>query len=513
MICRNLIDQKNRLGFWRFNESKEVFALREQNWKRKEYETWDEAFRGLAPVVRQQSVRVAAYTQALFVQAVKLHFGENTADGKERMRGQYADFMYKCGLYHQLGKALVPPEYQIEQADFTDEERAVYQKYTTDGRILVANLQEKGAHAKVKRGEGFIERPTKNLPWLILRECCEQHMERWDGSGYPAGRLGSDISVSAQIVSLAKELDRIASETKSEEPFELACQSLIADAGHAWSPELIEVLKASKEACAAVYQKYITYTRTLPKTIPLVERRPDRVMGLSYRPMAAADGYVPLYEAEPWFAGVPDRPGETETAEELHDLFERTHLVEDISWYFLYEATDTILRMTNCNLGLEGLLLTLPRGFFLLGSQLQKFNALFADQPIDKSRLLLTLPDELLRNANKTTAEILGRYLRNGIRLVLDDYRPDEVLTAERLIEMGFTHVRLAPDLYDTPAGAAAIGELRLKGITVFGKQADTPERQAWLYENGVHSCSGTMCGITVSEDDMILDCLDREKV
>ena len=124
-----------------------------------------------------------------------------------------------------------------------------------------------------------------------------------------------------------------------------------------------------------------------------------------------------------------------------------------------------------------------------------------------------TLPDELLRNANKTTTEILGRYLRNGIRLVLDDYRPDEVLTAERLIEMGFTHVRLAPDLYDTPAGAAAIGELRLKGITVFGKQADTPERQAWLYENGVHSCSGTMCGITVSEDDMILDCLDREKV
>ena len=78
-----------------------------------------------------------------------------------------------------------------------------------------------------------------------------------------------------------------------------------------------------------------------------VLRRPDRVMGLSYRPLAAADGYVLLYEAAPWFAGVPDQPGETETAEELHDLFDRTHLVEDISWYFLYEATDTILRMTS----------------------------------------------------------------------------------------------------------------------------------------------------------------------
>ena len=40
-----------------------------QKWERKEYETWDEAFRGLAPAIRQQSVRVAAYTQVLFVQA------------------------------------------------------------------------------------------------------------------------------------------------------------------------------------------------------------------------------------------------------------------------------------------------------------------------------------------------------------------------------------------------------------------------------------------------------------
>ena len=45
------------------------------NWKRKEYETWDEAFRGLAPVIRQQSVRVAGYTQALFVQACAGSFG------------------------------------------------------------------------------------------------------------------------------------------------------------------------------------------------------------------------------------------------------------------------------------------------------------------------------------------------------------------------------------------------------------------------------------------------------
>ena len=77
----------------------------EQNWKRKDYETWDEAFRGLAPAVRQQSVRVAAYTQALFIQACAGSFGANTKDGEEQIQGQYADLAYKCGMYHQLGKA------------------------------------------------------------------------------------------------------------------------------------------------------------------------------------------------------------------------------------------------------------------------------------------------------------------------------------------------------------------------------------------------------------------------
>ena len=109
--------------------------MKEQNWKRKEYESWDEAFRGLTPLLRQQSVRVAAYTQALFVQACSLRFAVNTKDGEERMRGQYADLAYKCGMYHQLGKALVPPEYQLLQKDFTEEERAVYEKYQ-QGRPL-----------------------------------------------------------------------------------------------------------------------------------------------------------------------------------------------------------------------------------------------------------------------------------------------------------------------------------------------------------------------------------------
>ena len=118
--------------------------MNEQNWTRKEYGSFDEAFRGLSPIIRQQSVRVAEYTRVLYVSACKLHFGSKTKESESRVRGTYADLAYKCGMYHQLGKSLVPPEYQIWQNDFTEEEQTVYRKYTTDGRILVSNLQGRG---------------------------------------------------------------------------------------------------------------------------------------------------------------------------------------------------------------------------------------------------------------------------------------------------------------------------------------------------------------------------------
>lgn len=487
-------------------------AANEQNWKRKEYETWDEAFRGLTPAVRQQSVRVAAYTQVLYVQACAGTFGTETREGAERMLGQYADLAYKCGMYHQLGKALVPPEYQIWTEDFTEEEQAVYRKYTTDGRLLVASLQERGNRAREKRKGELIEMPTRNIPWLMIRESCEQHMERWDGNGYPAQRSGSGISPIAQIVGIAKELDRLASETKSEDPFDEAYQILTAQSGTVWNPALVEVLKTSRAKCRAVYNKYIHYTMTLPKTIPLVEKRKSRPMGLQYRPMVSdAEGTVVAYEAIPWFGGILGRPGETEAASELEGMLQRKNMVEDVSFYFLYEAADTILRIENCKLQIQAVLLQMLPSFYQLSTQLQRFNQLLKDQPIPPEKLLLTIPAETVLNANKRTTELIERYLRNGIRLVVDNYYPEK-LPAEKLKAMGFTYLRLAPELYLSQETANTMTQLRRDGFTLIGGSADTHDTVGWLAACGVAFMSGTITGVTVSEDELIRDSLLRER-
>ena len=486
-------------------------ALREKFWTRREYKTWDEAFRGLAPAVRQQSVRVAAYTQALYVQACKTPFGAGN-DYNERMRGQFADLAYKCGLYHQLGKALVPPEYQIEQSDFTNEERAVYRKYTTDGSQLVATLLERSSRTKERRIGRSAERRVKNIPQLMLQESCQEHMERWDGSGYPEERRGDEISPIARIVGLARELDRLSAQVKSENPFDEAFDELIAGSGTLWQPELIEVLRAAREACREVYDKYIYYTLTLPKTVPLVVKRPERPFGLTFRPMMSdSEGTIAAYEAVPWFRLVAEVDGEKVTAEEQQELLRKSGLASEVMNYFFYEATDALYRMQNCKLETHGILLETLPDFYRQGSHIQQLNKLFEDQPVAKEKLMLTIPEELALHANKAVSEVITRYLRNGIVLVVDNYHPDS-LSAQRLKEMGFTHVRVAPELYLQQSTANAMYELREQGFTLIGGGADTQDLLAWQIASGVVFAGGTVTGIPVTEDELIRDALLKER-
>lgn len=487
----------------------------EQSWKRKEYETWEEAFGGLAPAIRQQSVRVASYTRVLYIQACASAFGTETAEGKARMSTKYAELAYKCGMYHQLGKALVPAEYQILQKDFTEEEIAVYRKYTTDGRQLVATLQERGARSKLKRSKNTddtVETATDNITWLMLRETCEQHMERYDGSGYPKGLIGSEISPIAQIVGLAKELDRISSETKSENPFGEAFDAVCAESGKAFAPELIEILKESRSKCRTVYNKYIYYTLALPKTVPLVEKKKDRPMGLSYRPLTDGEAeHVHAYEAEMWFGAVKDRPGETEPASAVEEMLKRTELVTDISMYFLYEAADTLLRIENCKLPLDFLVVQMLPSFYKQGSQLQHLNTLFEDQPVDKSKLLLTIPCDLVASAGKGLTDQIQKYMKNGIQLLLDGWDPDE-LSLSKVREYGFNHVRPKTTLYSKTETSVILSSLADSGVNVVARGANSREIVLWLSACGVKYMTGSLTGESVSEDELIRDTLMRER-
>ncbi len=484
-----------------------------QTWKRIEYETWDAAFRGLAPVIRQQSVRVADYTQVLFTHACSSGFGKETADRADRMKGQYADLAYKCGLYHQLGKALVPPEYQIFQRDFTEEEQALYRKYTSDGRILIANLQERTTKAKEKRRGSANEVMTQNIPWLMLRESCQQHMECFDGSGFPDGKRGLDISPIAQIVGLAKELDTAVCELKSEHPFDEGFAAVLALCGTRFAPQLAQVLERAKEDCRNIYTKYLDYTRTLPETIPLIKKDPNRPMGLVYRPLISGEKNTkkPMgYEAICWFGGIVDRPGETESLDQVEELIKRVKLTAEMTNYFLYEVTDAMLRIQNCQLPQKRMILQVMADFYTLPSQLKRFEQLFKDQSVDRSNLILTIPAAFVAEANKGICEMIARYNRNDVALLLDGYAPEQ-FGPEKIQELGFRYVRFARSTYLNQNTAAAMKALQQSGIEIVGGDADSDDVIAWLHACGCRCISGPFTGKLMDEETLIRDALTLE--
>jgi hypothetical protein len=94
----------------------------------------------------------------------------------------------------------------------------------------------------------------------------------------------------------------------------------------------------------------------------------------------------------------------------------------------------------------------------------------------------------------------------------LDAYRPDEEWPAERVRELGITHLRLASDLYLNQETANTMTMLRRMGFTLLGGGADHPDALAWLLACGVIATSGTMTGILVDDDNLVLDTLAREE-
>jgi EAL domain-containing protein (putative c-di-GMP-specific phosphodiesterase class I) len=190
--------------------------------------------------------------------------------------------------------------------------------------------------------------------------------------------------------------------------------------------------------------------------------------------------------------------------------------VEDVSLYFLYEAADAVLRIENCRLeSVQAVLLQMLPSFYQLNTQLQRFNQLFKDQPIPREKLLLTLPVETLAGATKHTTELIERYLRNGIRLVLDGYDPQkhgEKLPPDKLKAMGFVYVRFDPATYMKQETANAMNRMRMDGFTLLGTGADTHDILAWLAACGVAWMGGTITGVLVNEDELIRDSLLRER-
>ena len=144
-------------------------------------------------------------------------------------------------IMHDVGKIAVPDAILNKPGKLTAEEFEVMKGHTIQGAKLleqIPQLRENGAYP---------------YAWDIARH----HHERWDGRGYPDGLKGEEISLAAQVVSLADVYDALSCKRvyKDAFPREKVLEMIRDGACGVFNPRLLECFFQVEEELAKFYHK------------------------------------------------------------------------------------------------------------------------------------------------------------------------------------------------------------------------------------------------------------------
>ncbi|MEX0300469.1 MAG: HD-GYP domain-containing protein [Kordiimonas sp.] len=125
-----------------------------------------------------------------------------------------------AALFHDIGKQAIPPTILSKPYKLCEEEFRLIQTHVTTAATFLH---------KVK------------LDPLIIRYVTEHH-ERLDGTGYPHGLKGQEISIEGQILGIADVISAITSKRSYRMPLSIkgAIQHLAENSPHKFSSELVD---------------------------------------------------------------------------------------------------------------------------------------------------------------------------------------------------------------------------------------------------------------------------------
>lgn len=131
-------------------------------------------------------------------------------------------------MLHDIGKVGISDAILLKPGKLTSDERQEMQQHPLISSQCLRRIEEKLGSAN------FLE---------MAHEIALYHHERWDGLGYPFGRRGEAIPLSARIVAIADVYDALVSERiyKPAFPHEQCVAMIREGAGTQFDPELVKV--------------------------------------------------------------------------------------------------------------------------------------------------------------------------------------------------------------------------------------------------------------------------------
>ena len=159
-------------------------------------------------------------------------YSRETVDHSNRMREMAADFGRKLGMspselsrlavaaqLHDVGKIGIPDSILNKAERLEDHERELIRRHSELGFHIVNAIP-------------FLNEVAADIL---------QHHESWDGTGYPHGDSGEDISLNARIINIIDSFDAMTNESiyKTRKTPEEAIDELRKNSGRRYDPHLV----------------------------------------------------------------------------------------------------------------------------------------------------------------------------------------------------------------------------------------------------------------------------------
>jgi PAS domain S-box-containing protein len=145
------------------------------------------------------------------------------------MTRAFIDDLVRSSVLHDIGKVALPDSILLCPEKFSPEQYEIMKEHPIyGGEALEDAVKKLGAESFLSMG----------------RDIAYYHHEHWDGSGYPFGRKGQDIPLSARIVSIVDVYDALTTRRRYKKAFSHgeACSVIVAGKGTHFDPELVDVL-------------------------------------------------------------------------------------------------------------------------------------------------------------------------------------------------------------------------------------------------------------------------------
>jgi len=127
-------------------------------------------------------------------------------------------------VMHDVGKIHTPDHILQSEHHLSSDEFEVIKQHCIDGEVMLGDAR-------------FFE---------TARAVAREHHEKWDGTGYPDGKKGSEISLAARIVSVADVFDALTSKRPYKDAWspEEGMRSIRAGSGAQFDPEVVAAFES-----------------------------------------------------------------------------------------------------------------------------------------------------------------------------------------------------------------------------------------------------------------------------